>query len=483
MAFRGVSHLRCVFGLTWCGQLVSSLGSGLTSFAVMVHVYRSSQSITEYSLASFFSFASVVLVSPIAGGLVDRWDRRRVMLLADAGAGCAVFVMWLLVVADAAGHWKLQSWHFYLPLAVCSGFSTFRVLAFSASTALMVPKQHLGRANGLSELALSVGQLIGPVASGFLVLRVGVRGILLLDLATYIFCMLVLWVVRFPQLPGSSADVKPVGSLKADVALGWAFIRERPGLMGMLRCLSISNLFTVLATVLITPMVLSFADAATLGWVVSFSGVGMLAGGVMMGVWGGPRRRILGVLGFQLLTGVALFAAALPAGVDMLACAAFVFMFAIPAMAGSAQAIWQVKVPLGLQGRVFAVRRMVTLSAPPVAALLAGPLADGIFEPAMAPAGVLAGSVGRVLGTGPGRGIALLFVVLGALAGLNVLLAWLSPRIRNVEAELPDALRPESMTSRQVEPRPAVRVGEGHEAAPRDEPVERPRSRFEKAPA
>ncbi len=192
----------------------------------------------------------------------------------------------------------------------------------------------------------------------------------------------------------------------------------------------------------------SFADPATLGWVVSFSGVGMLAGGVAMGVWGGPRRRILGVLGFQLLSGVALFAAALPATPGMLAGAAFVFMFAMPVMVGSAQAIWQVKVPAGVQGRVFAVRRMVSLSAPPVAALLAGPLADGVFEPAMASSGALADSVGRVLGTGPGRGIALLFVVLGILAALNVLLAWLSPRIRNVEDDLPDALRPEPVGRR-----------------------------------
>ncbi|WP_240359914.1 MFS transporter [Pyxidicoccus trucidator] len=447
MSRPAITSPTSVFGLTWLGQLVSSLGTGLTSFAVMVHVYRSSESITQYSLASFFSFASIVLVTPIAGGLVDRWDRRRVMLLSDVGAGCAVFVMWLMVVADAAGHWKLQSWHFYLPLAVCSGFSTFRGLAYSAATTLMVPKQHLGRANGMIELALGIGHLIGPVAAGFLVLRVGIRGILLVDLVTYLCCMLVLWAVRFPQLPGSAAKGKPVGSLKENVALGWAFIRERPGLIGMLRCIFIANLFTVLVTVLITPMVLSFADAATLGGVVSFSGVGMLTGGVVMGIWGGPRRRILGVLGFQLLTGVALFAAALPANASTLACAAFVFMFASPAMVGNAHAIWQVKVPPEVQGRVFAVRRMVTLSAPPVAALLAGPLADGLFEPAMAPSGALADSVGRVLGTGPGRGIALLFVVLGALAILNVLLAWLSPRIRNVEEELPDALRPEPATA------------------------------------
>ncbi|MCE9667442.1 MFS transporter [Myxococcus stipitatus] len=436
----GIHHLPSVFGLTWLGQLVSSLGSGLTSFAVMVHVFQRSASLTQYSLASFFAFLPMVLLAPVAGALVDRWDRRRVMLLADLGAACAVFAMWLLAKAGDEGRWEVHGWHYYLPLATCSAFATFRNLAYSASTALMVPKQHLGRANGLIELALGVGQLISPGIAGVLVVRLGLPGILLIDLGSFVISALLLVSVRFPQLASHDLARKPGASLREDVLMGWAFIRERQGLLGMLSFITFANLFTILVTVLITPLVLSFADASRLGWVMSIAGVGMLAGGVMMGAWGGPRKRILGMLGFQLLSGLALFGAALPASPGMVAGAAFVFMFCVPVIAGCSHAIWQSKVPVGLQGRVFAVRRMVALSAPPLAALLAGPLADKLFEPWMSTDGALASSAGRILGTGPGRGIALLYVTLGVLSAINVLVAWLSPRVRNVEEDLPDAL-------------------------------------------
>ncbi|HZI15925.1 MAG TPA: MFS transporter [Myxococcus sp.] len=456
MAFRRVSHPPSVFGLTWLGQLISSLGSGLTNFAVMVHVYQRSESLTQYSLASFFYYLPMVLLAPVAGALVDRWDRRRVMLLADLGAASVVFLMWLLAKAGEAGPWQPRGWHFYLPLAACAAFSTFRALAYSATTSLLVSKQHLGRANGMIELALNLGHLIGPGAAGYLVLRLGLPGILLIDLVTFLFSALILLGVVFPRLDGDATGGTERASLWGEMTRGWAFIRERPGLRGLLQFVAVSNLFTGLVMVLITPLVLSFADTATLGWVVSFSGLGMLSGGLVMGAWGGPRRRVTGMLGFRLLCGSALFVAALPVDALLVAGAAFAFMFTIPVILGCSQAIWQSKVPSGLQGRVFAVRRMIALSAPPAAALLAGPLADGLFEPWMSPTGALASSAGQVLGTGPGRGIALLFVVLGVLSAVNVLVTWLSPHVRNVEDELPDAVHkapsPEGAEAQRREP-------------------------------
>ncbi|NTX06845.1 MULTISPECIES: MFS transporter [Myxococcus] len=438
---RVITHPPAVFGLTWFAQLVSSLGSALAGFSVMVHVYRSSDSITEYSLASFFSFLPMVLIAPVAGALVDRWDRRRIMVLADVGAGLTMLLMWLMLVADGAGLWSLRSWHLYLPIAVCAAAGTFRALAYSASTALMVPKQHLGRANGLIELALGIGQLGGPALAGLLVVRIGLQGVLLINLGSFFLSALVLLCVGFPQ-PEQSATARAArGSLLEQMAVGWGFIQARPGLLGLLTCIAVANLFVSLVTVLITPMVLSFADASTLGWIASCSGMGVLTGALLMSVWGGPRRRILGVLGFELLAGLALFAAALPADARLVAGAAFVFMFTTPGVMGCSQSIWQSKVPSELQGRVFAVRRMIALSTPPVAALLSGPLADRFFEPWMAPGGALAGRFGPMLGVGPGRGIALLYLVLGVLCAVNVLVAWLSPRVRNVELELPDVLR------------------------------------------
>ncbi|GHG84844.1 MFS transporter [Comamonas sp. JC664] len=437
---RAVTNPIHVFGLIWLGQLISSLGTGLTQFSVGVFVYQNSDSVTEYSLASFFGFLPMMLLAPIAGSMVDRRNRQRVMLMADLGAIATVLLMWGMVSADRSGLWSLKSWHFYLPLALGSACSTFRTLAFSTSTALLIPKQHLGRANGMIELAIGAGQLLSPALAGVLVVNIGLQGVLLINVSTYLCALGALLSVLIPQPTRDESALRARPSLREDVAMGWRFIRERPGLLGLLAFSSAVNLFTVLVTVLITPLVLSFASPTTLGWVVTCAGCGILLGGITMGVWGGPKRRVLGLLGAQSVAGIALWAAAMPATVYVFAGAAFVFMFASPVANGSSQAIWQTKVPPAIQGRVFATRRMLALAAPPLAALLAGPLADKVFDPWMAQDGLLAGSVGQVLGTGPGRGIALLYVVLGFLLVVSVMTAWFSPRVRAVEDELPDAL-------------------------------------------
>lgn len=446
------------FVLTWSGQLISLVGSGLTTFAISVQVYQDTGSITRFSLVAFFSALPTMVLSPIAGALVDRWDRRKVMLYSDLGAGFGTLAIWLLLVAAKAGRWQIQPWHFYGPIALGSACVAFRWPAQYATTSLLVPKRHLGRANGLLELANGAGLIAAPVVAAVLVTRIGTEGVVLIDLATFAFALVTLLIVRFPQPPPSAEGQAGKGSVWREAAYGWAFIRTRPGLLRLVLFVAVMNMITGLLAVLITPLVLSFADIPTLGLIQSAAGLGILAGGVVMSVWGGPRRRIRGIIGFHALSGCALFLAAFPASVLLISIGASLVFFTIPLVASCAQAIWQAKVAPDLQGRVFSMRRMISLAAPPVAALLAGPLADGLFEPWLRPGGALAGTVGKVVGTGPGRGIALLCVALGLLAWLNALVAYLSPRVRNVEDELPEALHEERARSASAAPSPATEV-------------------------
>jgi DHA3 family macrolide efflux protein-like MFS transporter len=429
-----------IFLVTWFGQLVSFIGSGLSSFALGLYVYQSSGSITRFSLISFSYYLPQLLLSPVAGALVDRWDRRRVMLLADLGAGLGTLSSLLLVVASEAGHWNLQTWHLYLTIGLGACFSAFRAPAFQATTALLMPKRHLTRANSLLELAAGTGQIVAPVVAGALMGHIGLSGILLIDMATFVFAVGSLLLVRIPAPPRSEEGQRGRGQLGQEIATGWRFIRSRPGLLRLLAFVAIANLNTAMVLVLLTPLALSFTDAASLGALMSSSGMGMMIGSIAMGVWGGPRRRMLGVIGFHVLAGVSLLAACMPPHIVLLGGAVFFFLFSVPVVSSCAQAIWQTKVPADMQGRVFAVRRMIALVAPPLASLAAGPLAERFFEPWMAPGGALANTVGRVMGTGPGRGIALLLVVLGSVILVNAVTAWLSPSLRHVEAELPDAL-------------------------------------------
>jgi hypothetical protein len=159
--------------------------------------------------------------------------------------------------------------------------------------------------------------------------------------------------------------------------------------------------------------------------------------------WGGPRRLVWSIFGALIAQGLILFLGGLEPNLPLVTGAVFAFMLTGPFVANSSQAIWQSKVPLDLQGRVFAVRSLVATGSLPLAYSIAGPLADKVFEPMLSPGGLLAGTVGRVIGVGDGRGVGFLFMLLGALILIATLLFFLNPRLRNVETELPDARRPD----------------------------------------
>ncbi len=417
----------------WSGQLVSLVGSGLTGFALGVWVYRRTGSVTQFALISMFTTLPGIVFAPIAGALVDRWDRRWAMILSDAGAALCTLSMALLLIAD-----RLEVWHIYLAMALSSTFSAFQWPAYSATTTLLVPPKHLGRANGMVQLSEAIAQIIAPSLAGALIQLVRIQGIILIDLTTFFLALFTLLLVRVPR-PGRTVGEKAgQGLLFHEVAYGWKYIRARPGLLGLLLFFAVSNLAMGIVEVLFTPLVLSFTTTAVLGLILSIGGGGFLAGSLLMSVWGGPKRRVYGVLGFNLLTGVALLAAGFPLRVWILAAAAFVVFFGFPLIGGCSQTIWQRKTAPDVQGRVFALRRMISWSSLPLAYLVAGPLVDRVFEPLMAADGPLAGSVGRIIGVGTGRGIGLLYIIMGLLLLLTTLFAYLYPRLREVEVELPD---------------------------------------------
>nr|QEO74494.1 major facilitator transporter [uncultured bacterium] len=436
MSNRSLTGGMKVFFLILVGQFVSLTGSGMTGFALGVWVYQRTGSVTRFALVSFFASLPGILISPVAGALVDRYDRRRMMILSDVGAGFCTLAMALLLWSA-----RLEMWLIYLFVALSSAFVAFQWPAHSAAITLLVPKGQLGRASGMVQTAQAAAQIIAPLLAGVLIVRPGVLGIMLIDVATFLFALFTLLAVRVPAPPeGAWEEGAPKGSLRREALYGWTYIRARPGLSGLLRFFFLTNFLMSLALVLISPMVLSFSTPVVLGVVLTFAGVGMLAGGVLMSVWGGPRRRIHGVLGFSAFQALFMIVGGLRPSAALVAVAAFGFLFANAFVTGSSQALWQSKVAPDVQGRVFAVRRMAAWAAMPLAYLVAGPLADRVLAPLLAPGGALAGSVGRLIGVGAGRGIAFLFIVSGLLTLLLVLASYLHPRVRMVEDELPDAL-------------------------------------------
>jgi|HubBroStandDraft_3_1064219.scaffolds.fasta_scaffold26370_2 DHA3 family macrolide efflux protein-like MFS transporter len=423
------------FAAVCLGQTVSMLGSGLTAFAVGVWIYRSTGSVTQFALISFCAVAPLTFLSPLAGALADRWDRRWVMIVSDAGAAVASLALALLFWSG-----RVELWSVCAATVWSSLFRGLRFPALAASIPLMVGKEHLGRANGMLEIGNAASQLLAPVAAGVLVGTIQIKGVLLLDVATFAAAIVTLLLVEVPSPPRQPSERRP---LLKDAAAGWTYIRDRNGLLGLLALACVINSAIGLVQTLITPLVLSFASPAVLGVVLSTAGSGMLAGGLLMAIWGGPRRQrrqMAPVLALLAVQGATLFAGGLRPNAVLIAASAFLYLLCLPIIISCTQTIWQTKVPPEVMGRVFAIRQMTSAAMVPVAYLLAGPLADRLFEPLVAPHGPLAASVGRVIGVGPGRGIGLLFMTLGAAVVLAVAAALSYKPLWNLDRELPDML-------------------------------------------
>ncbi len=266
--------------------------------------------------------------------------------------------------------------------------------------------------------------------AGALITLIGLVGVTVIDFATFLFSTATLLVAAIPS--GAAGGAKRP-SYWRDLPFGWRYIFGRPGLVALLLMFAAVNFFSELAAVLFTPLVLNLSTPAALGSILAVGGLGMIGGGVLMTVWGGPRRPALGAVVFAALGGVSVAAAGFTVSVPLLAAAAFAFLFCLPLLAGSSQVILQRIVPAGLQGRVFSARATVAMSAVPVASLIAGPLVDRGCEPAMASGGPLAAILGPVLGVGRGRGIALILVAAGALSVLAAVAAGLYAPLRRLD--------------------------------------------------
>jgi MFS family permease len=424
-----------VFLLVWFGQLVSVVGSGLTGFALDVWVYQQTGSITQFALAFLFSHLPPLLLSSFAGAIVDRGDRRLWMIISDAAAGLSILALAPLILT---GH--LQVWHVYITTAIASAFSAFQSPAYEASIPLLVPKQYLSRANGLTHLSETLSMLLPPVLGGLLLVTIHLQGVILVDFITFIFAIAILFSVQFPKVPADASDATEKRSLFADVVYGWQYIIARPGLLGLLLFFAAANFVLAIVCVLLTPLVLSFASPTSLGMVLAIDGIGMLVGTLIISTWKGPSRQINSILGFHLLGGLCILATGLRASVALIAVAAFLFAMGSPIINSASQFIWQTKVAPSVQGRVFAVERIIVCSLQPLAYILAGPLADRIFEPLMAENGPLAASIGQVIGVGPGRGVGLMFMAMGVLSVITTVAGYQYPRLRFVENELPDQI-------------------------------------------
>ena len=421
------------FGIVWFGQLISFIGSGISSFGLGVWIYQSTGSITLFALISMFANLPGALLGPFAGTLVDRWDRRKALLYSDLGAGISTTVILLLLLTGG-----LELWQVYLAMFVNGTCAALRWPALTAATTQLVPKEQYARVNGLLQIVLVGRVLVSPLLAGVLIGWIGLQGIILIDFATFVFAIGTLQTISIPRPEETAEGKASKGSFLQETVYGWRYITARPGLFALMNLFSLVNFLMEMTVVLFTPLVLSFGSPTILGSVMSLGGIGYLAGSVVISTWKGMKSRVHTVIGSMFLMGLFMVVIGLQPTQLLVTAGTFMALFCLPILSCANQVIWQEKVASDLQGRVFAIRGAIVLATPPLAYLAAGPLSDRVFEPLMAVDGLLAGSLGRIIGTGQGRGIGLLVICMGLSVVLAAVAGYLNPHLRKVEDELPD---------------------------------------------
>jgi MFS transporter, DHA3 family, macrolide efflux protein len=432
------------FVLLWIGQMLSGIGSRLSSFALGLWVLRTTGSTTQFAITFIVSALPAMFLAPLAGALVDRWDRRRILMVCDVVSATLMVSLALLL---SSGH--LAVWHVYVVAALASLVGSFRTPAFLSSVPLLVKADQLTRANGLVHSGEAAASIAGPLLAGFLVAAVDFRGVLLIDASTFAIGLLTLSLIAIPRAAGAEEEQRE--SPWREAMIGWRYVRGRPGLFGMLKVYGYNHFVYAVASVLIAPLLLSFTTTEWVGVQYATSGVGLLLGGLAMTLTGGPKKRIDGVLVFSMAGGVLLAAHGVYPAFALVVVCGFALFTMLPAIDASNNSLWQSKVPAQLQGRCFAIQEVVLNAAMATGYCLAGPLSDYVFEPALREGGWLAGSVGSMIGVGPGRGIGLMFVLIGLSMSLVALRAYLVPAIRRID-EMEDAVAPEHDSRVLTEP-------------------------------
>jgi len=412
------------FLVVWAGQFVSAIGSGLTGFALGVHVYRRTASATAFALLTLCAFLPSILLRPVGGVLADRYDRRWMMVIGDVGSAAGLVPVLACLVQGRS------------PLGViCGGvflsslFVAIQNPAYKASVTDLLPEADYARSSGLVQLAASAQFLLSPVLAGFLLQVASVETILVIDIATFLVAVLAVLAMRkgirsAPRDPAATTFLQ-------DLRDGWDAVAEHRGVLLLVAILSLVTFYIGMLQTLLGPMVLSFANARTLGIVISSSAIGMLGGSVFISLSRNVNRQTTVLASALAAAGIGFALMGVTTRVHLLIASGFCFFLALPFVNTSADVLIRRRIDNPKQGRAWGIIGVLSQLGYVLAYLVAGVLADRVFNPLLRENGSLAGTAGRLVGTGPGRGIGLMLLLSGlAVSGLAAALT----RIRAIRA-------------------------------------------------
>ncbi|WP_054743048.1 non-ribosomal peptide synthetase/MFS transporter [Cellulosilyticum ruminicola] len=420
-----------LFFIIVLGQVISILGSNLSSYAIGIWMYGKTNSIGNFSLISIASLVPSIVLAPFAGAVADRYDKRKIMILGDLSGILGTLFVFIMYSSG-----QLQVWHVCLGVFIGSIGSTFQRPAFLSAIPMLVPKCYLGQADGILQFVTSGGQMLGPILGAGALQLLGMKGVLLTDFVTCFATVSTLLMIRFPE----RIFKKREEPFMKEIIGGWHYITRRHSLVVMVVFFIVANFLMSLVTVIFTPLAIGVSSSKELGFVLGANAAGVVAGSIIMSLWGGTKRRASGMVGFLILTSASMILMGLRPNALIVGVGLFLFGMSIAFVNTHWQIMIQSKVGLELQGRVFSVNEMLVFAFRPFAFLLAPVLCDNLFTPLMSSNSKVSQMISYIIGTGDTRGMALLTVSVGI-----VLLIWsiggmeYKP-LRYMEDYLPDAI-------------------------------------------
>ena len=425
--FQTLKPLR-PFLLLWSTQSLSALGSGMTSFALVIWAFEQSGSALSTSLLSIASYAPYVLLSIFAGALSDRWNKKATMLVCDTLAACTTAAVLVLLLTG-----NLAVWHLYLLNALNGLMNTVQQPASEVASTLLIPPEHLQRTSGLRSFSNSLNSILTPILATALLAFGSIHTVLLVDLVTFAtaFCTL-LFGIRIPE---SAAESRQRESVLMSAKSGLHYLSENRGILDLILFLSTINFTASIYNAALPAMVLSVPNGGemALGAVNTCAGLAMLVGSLIVSLLPAPKSRVRVICNTLLLSmGTENFILALGHSLPLWCIGAVLGWLPIPLMSANLDLLFRTHIPVEMQGRVYSARNTLQFFPIPLGYFAGGFLVDYIFEPLMA--AQESGSLLTVLfGTGKGSGAAFLFLIIGFVGVLPCLIFRRDRHILNLE--------------------------------------------------
>ena len=428
------------FIIVWLGQSISTLGSSLTSFGFSVWLFEETGAALPFVITGIALSLPRMILAPVAGSLADRFSRKRIMIFSDAGAAIVSCFLLGMVISG-----RFSTGLIYISALLSAVFGSFQSPAYMAATATMIPKEELVRFGGIRQFGDAAILLVNPILGAVLYASIGLRGIIIIDLVTFVLAVVVLMCIPIPQpalITESTPDEEKQSRLqivRGDFKFSWRYLRSRKGLLGLLLFSVGINFFVSLGAIVTSPLVLSFGNHTNLSIIQFSAGIALLVSGLIISVWGGPKKNRIAV-GFLaiFLSGIGSLVIGLASQFYLLVIGMVICTFFDPISSSLLGAIWQMTIPHDVQGRIFSMRMMIGQINNIISMVLAGILADYLIPSSgLLVTNSTTGRLIRLLGDAPGRQYSMVYIISALGICVLSLLAFFNPRIRQVETTEP----------------------------------------------